>query len=378
MLPEYVPAGVLGAVGLTAPEAQLLTAPNLVNFLNGMVNLIRDGLSSCNGGFGYNRGYNPSSAATRRDCAGGLSPNQRQRAIRRDGADGNLTFAPSSAEPSALIDELDLLLTGGRASEHTKRFIESAYAAELQQPAVSIGGRSVEEEALWRAQELFVASAEFHATNSPATLAGSTRPAPSGVGASGRPYKAVVVLFLNGGIDSYNVIVPHSQCSGPTDLHEEYRTVRGNLKLERSELLNVSVPSGTQPCDVFGIHPKLPFVRDLYVQGDAAFVANIGPLAEPITRDEWKAGTKRVPVSLFAHNWQQLAAQNVHADALAAQGVFGRLASELMYRTVPAASTGVYSINGGPSNTTPREPLPSPSPGPSPGPSPSPNPRALL
>ena len=76
------------------------------------------------------------------------------------------------------------------------------------------------------------------------------------------------------------------------DLHEQYKTVRGDLHLARTQLLNISVPTGTQPCEVFGVHPKLPFLRSLYQSGDAAFVANVGALAEPITKTEYKEKSK--------------------------------------------------------------------------------------
>ena len=51
-LPEFSPDGFLTAAQLTAPEAQLATGPNLIEFLNGMFSLVDYGLTSCDLGFG--------------------------------------------------------------------------------------------------------------------------------------------------------------------------------------------------------------------------------------------------------------------------------------------------------------------------------------
>ena len=54
-LPEYTPPGPVMEAGLVAPEAQICTTPNLISFLNGMVSLVMDGLTSCWKGFGWLR-----------------------------------------------------------------------------------------------------------------------------------------------------------------------------------------------------------------------------------------------------------------------------------------------------------------------------------
>ena len=51
-LPDYQPAGAVASAGLRAPEAQLGTAPHVVRWLNGASSLIRNGLTSCDNGFG--------------------------------------------------------------------------------------------------------------------------------------------------------------------------------------------------------------------------------------------------------------------------------------------------------------------------------------
>ena len=117
--------------------------------------------------------------------------------------------------------------------------------------------------------------------------------------------------------------VPHSEC-GDYDLYDDYATVRGpGLAIQKSHLLPINPRSGTQPCGVFGINPVMPHLQRLYNQGDAAMLANVGPMVEPITKQEYKEKKKRVPPSLFAHNTQQRVTASVHAQYGQAKGIVG-------------------------------------------------------
>ena len=75
-----------------------------------------------------------------------------------------------------------------------------------------------------------------------------------------------MVIFLRGGCDSFNVLVPLGQCRGETDLYDEYRQVREIAALPKSKLLPIDVRSSPtkQPCDTFGVHHSLPYVTSLY------------------------------------------------------------------------------------------------------------------
>ena len=339
----------MSAAGLVSPEAQLATTPMLIAFLNGMVSLVRDGLSSCRNGFGFARKEQHSD---KRSCS--------SLANRRATADGNLTFAPESSVPSEVVDELGLLLTAGRLSSHSKALMVQAYAAE------EAGGG----EPLTLLESLLLAAPEFHATNHLAPTAEARQEA-AAVASQDRPYKAIVVLFLNGGADTYNLIVPHSNCAA-SDLYAEYGAVRGPaIALAKETLLPFNVSAGSQPCSTFGLHPELPVLHDLYHSGEACFVANVGALVQPVTKATWKKATE-MPNSLFAHNAQQacvppychrrvhtaypnpnpnpnpeqVCAQNVHAQSLTANGVLGRIAEALTTRDADPYSVGVYSVNG--------------------------------
>ena len=100
--------------------------------------------------------------------------------------------------------------------------IERAYVAKEE-----INGA---EAALQQALKLFVLSSAFHTTSSAGWRTEQRPPAESmafhGRSASVRPLRAVVILFLAGGVDSYNVLVPHSGCEAVNkDMYAEYAQV---------------------------------------------------------------------------------------------------------------------------------------------------------
>ncbi len=129
-------------------------------------------------------------------------------------------------------------------------------------------------------------------------------------------YRALICLFLNGGNDSFNMLVPREQSA-----YDAYAAVRKNLVLPRDgtgSLLPISVPTdglpGSQGFSEFGVHPDLPTLQQLFAANNAAFVANVGTLIEPMTVAEYYAGTKPVPPGLFSHadevaHWQTFVPQ---------------------------------------------------------------------
>jgi cullin-associated NEDD8-dissociated protein 1 len=319
--PDYGPQGPLSASGLVSPEAELATAPMVVGYLNGMCSLIDVGLtgsfstntnSLCIGGFGDALGK-PRRGCSAADKASGVMAST---------ADGALSFAVS-ADPTdtvGVIAELDLLLTDGRLSTNSRRVVAAAYNEKIAQSGSAA-------EALKKAQKLIIASPEFHATGRVVHDGPRQSPTPPLLSLD-RPFRAIVVVFLVGGVDSYNLLIPHSECSRG-DLYTEYAGVRTNVALQKSELLPINVTNGTQPCGRFGMHPSLPFVHSLYEKGDATWVANIGSLVEPVTQDDYRFKRKRLPPDLFAHNVQQWCMHSVHAQYTGAKGVLGRITEAL-------------------------------------------------
>lgn len=207
--------------------------------------------------------------------------------------------------------------------------------------------------ALKMAQTLMISSAEFHTSNANARKT-RARQKPFAVPSKNRKYKAIVVVFMGGGADSWNFLVPDSGCKhqdADFDLFGEYTTLRQTAALSRSEMLPISSPNDAarnkQPCDQFGVNPGLSNIKNLYASGDAAFVANVGPLVEPIaTRTEYSKKSKKRPDSLYSHNVQQRTSKNVHAGSKKkAKGVLGRITEALTDQADPYAAAQ-YSMKG--------------------------------
>lgn len=115
-------------------------------------------------------------------------------------------------------------------------------------------------------------------------------------------YKALVCIFLAGGNDSYNMLVPTEASE-----YANYQTVRGSiaLPLEGTDALipiNSLESNGRQ----FSIHSALPDVQTLFDEGHLAFVANIGTLVEPTTISQYQNNGVRLPRALFSHHDQMM------------------------------------------------------------------------
>ena len=192
--------------------------------------------------------------------------------------------------------------------------------------------------------KLFAFSPEFSATNVN-SLQENARPAIPEIPTQNRAYKAIVVMFLEGGVDSFNILVPHSNCTVAgevTDLYTEYARIRSSVALGLQELLpldNLDTLDNAQPCSTFGTHPNLGLVKNLWDAGQASWFANIGCLIKPTTRADFMAGDR--PPFLFGHDSQQREIQSVHAQNSGANGVLGRILNAVTSQAEPYRSVQV-------------------------------------
>ena len=135
-------------------------------------------------------------------------------------------------------------------------------------------------------------------------------------------YKALVCVFLFGGNDSFNMFVPSEE-----NAYNNYAEARRNLAVPRGSLLPVDAVASDGLR--YGFHPSMPEVRDLFQQGNATVVANVGPLLVPTTRDDFLANRVPLPPRLFSHNDQQDFWQSLELDKLQSTGWAGRMADVL-------------------------------------------------
>lgn len=146
-------------------------------------------------------------------------------------------------------------------------------------------------------------------------------------------YKALVCLYMNGGSDTHNWVVPVD-----TTGYAEYANARGELAWALNRLQGITT-TGQSSGRSFGMPTELGPLRDCYEAGQAAIVANVGPLVRPITKAEYAAGIN-VPAKLFSHNdqaatWQSLAPEG------APSGWGGRMGDILMSANAQPVFTAV-------------------------------------
>ena len=123
-------------------------------------------------------------------------------------------------------------------------------------------------------------------------------------------YKALVCLFLKGGMDSVDTILPtdvesHAALAeGRKDIFSSYRVGSGDSSRDRENILGLSTERDFGGRS-FGLPRELSPLHDLYTRGRMAVVGNVGPLVEPTTRDAMDKQTVELPPRLFSHNDQQ-------------------------------------------------------------------------
>ncbi len=150
-------------------------------------------------------------------------------------------------------------------------------------------------------------------------------------------YKALVCIFMYGGNDANNMIVP----SDTTD-YNKYVTSRGILALPAAGQpggilpLNLIPGRGTNDGRTFGFHPHfadyaspngmLPGMQSLFNSGNVAAVGNVGTLIYPTTQNDFRTKPSILPPQLFSHSDQQVEWQTSVPQAVKSSGWGGRVA----------------------------------------------------
>ena len=113
-------------------------------------------------------------------------------------------------------------------------------------------------------------------------------------------YKALVCVFLYGGNDYGNTLVPYDSSN-----YAAYQTIRTGIALPHDTLLpltpSVALPSGRQ----MAFAPQWSGLKTLFDAGRLGVLLNVGPLVQPTTVAQYKARSVPLPPKLFSHNDQQ-------------------------------------------------------------------------
>lgn len=183
-------------------------------------------------------------------------------------------------------------------------------------------------------------------------------------------YKALVCVFLFGGNDANNMVVPLAPAA-----YAAYQGVRQTVALPQATLLPAPAVNGT----LYGLHPRFVDIHPLWAQRRLAAVLNVGMLVRPLTRDEYRRNAAPVPGNLYSHSDQQQQWQNASpltnpgtgwagraSDLLTAQGVNGASAfplgvsvaggSLLLNGQTTKPATVIPGTNGGLQGSNPDNP----------------------
>ncbi len=152
-------------------------------------------------------------------------------------------------------------------------------------------------------------------------------------------YKALVCVFLNGGNDSNNLVVP-KYTAGYND-YSAARSAQG-LAIPQANLLSITPPTlGLE----FGLNPALTELHGLWGQNKLAVISNVGTLIQPLTKAQYLSGAPR-PDQLFSHSDQVAQFRTAVANSSATTGWGGRLADRTSTLNVGAAIPMISSMAG--------------------------------
>jgi len=154
-------------------------------------------------------------------------------------------------------------------------------------------------------------------------------------------YRALVCVFLHGGNDSFNMLVPNT-----TAEYNVYAASRQNLAIAREDLLAINPRSQTPGSEPFGLHPSMGEIQTLFESGNAAFVANLGPLVETTTKTQYFEKSVVLPSQLFSHNDQQSQWHSLKGAGTSKTGWAGRIADLIRTNVAGQQMATNASLNG--------------------------------
>ena len=134
-------------------------------------------------------------------------------------------------------------------------------------------------------------------------------------------YKALVCVFLYGGNDSLNMLLPLTDQS-----LMDYQAARQSLAVADP----IALQPRTAVSDGLGLHPAMAALEPMFRQGALALVGGVGTLVRPTTLAEVQAGKALLPKNLFSHNDQQATWMRGH-DPQSPDSGWGARLLELMY-----------------------------------------------
>jgi uncharacterized protein (DUF1501 family) len=166
-------------------------------------------------------------------------------------------------------------------------------------------------------------------------------------------YKAMVCIFLKGGMDQTDTIIPYDLASHTQlrtqhreGLYDAYDADNPTSSRNRANLLklnpnNANALGGRE----FAMPPELRVLHAMFESGDLAIVGNVGPMIEQVTRTQMQADTAILPARLYSHNDQQSTWMSLSPEG--ARYGWGGLFMDRALASAPSANRTFASISTG-------------------------------
>ncbi|UYY77328.1 DUF1501 domain-containing protein [Sphingomonas sp. R1] len=136
-------------------------------------------------------------------------------------------------------------------------------------------------------------------------------------------YRAMVGIFLFGGNDGWNMVIPTDE------RHAAYQAARGAVALPRAALTPLTNTS-------YALHPAMAALRPIWDEGALSLVLNTGTLFAPLTKATYESRTDLRPSNLMSHSDEQDHWQGLNARQASSDGFLGRIADRMPGGRLPA------------------------------------------
>ena len=155
-------------------------------------------------------------------------------------------------------------------------------------------------------------------------------------------YKALVCVYLQGGNDSWNLLVPYDS-NGTNERYDVYSAARNGvynantnsngLGLARPAAGNAQIITdgndGSSATNQYFMHPNLTNLASFYKSKQLAFAVNVGTLVQPMNMSNYNNSTFPKPPQLFSHADQTNLWNQANTNGNTAQGWGGLCADDL-------------------------------------------------
>lgn len=154
-------------------------------------------------------------------------------------------------------------------------------------------------------------------------------------------YKALVLVFLAGGNDGNNMVIPNHGDFIEHTGYDSYAAQRGDVAIPQNQLRPIIVPAMAAYGNTnYGLHPNMgqdppyngsvnPGLHDLWGAGKMAIVTNVGTLVQPTNKTQYQNSTHPKPRQLFSHSDQIEQQQSAYSNGTDYKGWGGRISCKM-------------------------------------------------